>query len=487
MDVTVEKKILQAKQLPIRFGTDGWRGIIADEFTLDNVRVVSQAYSLFLKEEYPSTFATTPLIVGYDTRFMSDRFARAAAEVAAANGFRVFLSDRPNSTPAISWAVREQHALGAIMITASHNPPKYNGFKVKADYAGSASPQITARIEGMLNRVQAIPTGDASSIQLFDPRPAYFEQLLRLVDVERILHSSVGVVVDPMFGAGMGYLPALLGKMSPLPREINGHRDPHFGGINPEPLPPNLGKLAEEVKTLSTPLGVGLAFDGDADRIGAFDRDGTFINSHRILALLLRHLVEEKRMTGGLIKTVSTTRLVEKMARKYGLPIHETPIGFKYICDLMRTQDILIGGEESGGIGIKNHMPERDGVLCGLLLLEIVATHGKNLGELIAELEREHGSHQYDRIDLHLRDNALKERVLAKLSQESPAVIEGLRVTDVSTLDGIKFSLENGGWLLFRASGTEPLLRIYAESPSLAEVKALLAFGNRFVEGEANG
>ncbi|HEY9766782.1 MAG TPA: phosphoglucomutase/phosphomannomutase family protein [Chroococcales cyanobacterium] len=488
MDVTVERRISQAKECPIRFGTDGWRGIIADEFTLDNVRTVSQALCLYLKEENPSTFSTVPLIVGFDTRFMSDRFARLAAQVAASQGFKVLFSERASSTPSISWAVKQHGALGAVMITASHNPPKYNGFKVKADYAGSASPKITARIESFLPRVDRLSEESPEQpIQFFDPRPDYFAQLAHLVDIERVLASPLAVIADCMFGAGAGYLPAILGKSDSFLREINDRRDPYFGGINPEPIPQNLLLLSAEVKRISNPLAVGLAFDGDADRIGAIDRDGSFISSHRILALLLRHLVEVKRWSGGVIKTVSTTRLVEKMASRYGLPLFETPIGFKYICDLMRSEDILIGGEESGGIGIKNHIPERDGVLCGLLLLEIMATHEKSLGELVAELDAEYGAHQYSRIDLHLRDNSLKEKVLKKLSVERPSSIEGIAVTDVSQLDGIKFSLGNGGWLLFRASGTEPVLRIYAESPTMGEVESLLGFGKRLVQSEENG
>lgn len=481
MDVTVERKISRLKQTPIKFGTDGWRDVIADAFTVENVRTAAQALCLYLMDEYPSTYRTDPLVVGYDTRFMSDRFARAAAEVASANGFKVLLSDRPNSTPALSWAVKQHHALGAIVITASHNPPKYNGFKIKAAYAGSASPFITSRVENALAKVDTIPMGGEEP-QLFDPRPAYFDQLKGLVDIDLIMKADLRIVADPMFGAGSGYLASLLDRKSM--REINSHRDPNFGGVNPEPIPQNLQKLSEEVKALNHPLAVGLAFDGDADRIGAIDEEGNFVSSHRILALILRHLVEVKHLTGGVIKTVSTTRMIEKMANRYGLKLFETPIGFKYICDLMQREDILIGGEESGGIGVKNHMPERDGVLCGLYLLEIMATHGKGLKKLIDELEAEYGPHAYSRIDLHLRDNAAKDQLLEGLSKQPPKTIEGIAVTAISEMDGIKFSLENGGWLLFRASGTEPVLRIYSECPTQEEVTKLLEYGRKLAQGE---
>jgi phosphomannomutase len=465
----------------IRFGTDGWRAVIADQFTFDNVRAVAQALATTWKQEAEA--GDRPVVVGFDTRFLSDRFALAAAEVMAANGFRVMMADRPCSSPAVSWAVKEHGAIGAVMLTASHNPPEYNGFKIKAHYGGSASPELTARVERALGG--AIATYAGEPIARFDPRTGYFAQLRRLVDVEAIARAGLHVIADPMHGAGSGYLTELFAGTPLDLTELHRERNPGFNGTNPEPIAPNLRELVDRVRgeAMRHPLTVGLAFDGDADRIGAVDATGEFVNSHQILCLLLQHLVERKGWTGGVIRTFSTSRMVEKMAKAYGLRLFETPIGFKYICDLMVHEDILIGGEESGGIGVKNHLPERDGILCGLLLLEIVAATGATLGELVQRLEAIHGPHRYDRIDLHLTDHAVKDRVLQSLRAHPPTAFAGLSVTDVETTDGIKFGIENGGWLLFRASGTEPLLRIYSESPDMSQVEALLAAGRAYAEG----
>lgn len=468
----------------IKFGTDGWRAVIAREFTFDNVQLVAQALADVWLQEFEGQLHR-PVMVGFDTRFLSNQFAQAAAEVMAANGFRVILSDRACSSPAISWSVKEKGAIGAIMLTASHNPPEYNGFKIKAHYGGSASPELTARVEAALKAVRAPKVYAGEPIEHFDPRAGYFAQLNRMVDAKAIAQANLSVLADPMYGAGSGYLRTILEAAGMTLTELHGEPNPGFGGTNPEPIAPNLQELATKTRQTaqSHPLTVGLACDGDADRVGAVDATGEFVNSHQILSLILQHLVEEKGWTGGVIRTFSTSRMVEKMAQAYGLPLHETPIGFKYICDLMVAEDILLGGEESGGIGIKNHIPERDGILCGLLLLEIMAKHQATLGELIARLEEKYGPHKYDRIDLHLADNAAKDRVLASLKAAPPASFVGLSVSGVETLDGVKFNFDNGAWLLFRASGTEPLLRIYSEAPTHDQVRGLLEAGRAYAQG----
>lgn len=464
----------------IRFGTDGWRAVIAQDFTFDNVRRVARG----LAEAWRESRDEGPVMVGFDTRFLSDRFARAAAEVMASEGFQVILADRPCSSPAISWSVREHVALGAIMLTASHNPPEYNGFKIKAGYGGSASPELTARIEAALTRELPLRSAGAEPLATFDPTLGYFRQLARLVDLDAIARAGLHVLVDAMHGAGAGYLGALLAQAGMTVTELHAERDPSFGGINPEPIAPNLQELRHLTAEAARrhPLTVGLAFDGDADRIGAVGASGAFINSHQILSLILEHLAEIKGWRGGVVRTFSTSQLVLKLAESYGLPCFETPIGFKYICDLMLREEILVGGEESGGIGIPRHLPERDGVLCGLLLLEIMATRGATLDSLIDRLEDRFGPHRYDRIDLHLADHAAKDRALASLLQRPPAQWAGLPVISLETLDGLKFRMD-GAWLMFRASGTEPLLRIYAEAPTMEQVQALLDEGRAIAEG----
>lgn len=485
----------------VKFGTDGWRGVIAQTFTFDNVERVAQAACDHFKARNPDDWSERPLLVGYDLRFLSDRFAAAAARVAGANGFRVLLSRSPATTPNMSWAVKSMGAQGAFVLTASHNPPEYNGFKIKADFGGSAPVSDTADVERRLGPSEAVRRDGGRAPETFDPRPSYMEQLAKVVDVEAIQNRLMPrrgltsglrwpdllVVADSMHGAGSGYMSELFGYRRPQTdlappqflAEIRTGRDPLFGGINPEPIAQNLAALVDVVRREAPkyPMAMGLAFDGDADRIGAVDGSGRFINSHQILALMLRHLVEVKGWSGGVVKTFSTSRLIEKMASAYGLRIHEVPIGFKYICDLMVSEDILIGGEESGGIGIKNHLPERDGLLCGLLLMEIALAGGKGLAAQIEDLHSKFGPHHYDRIDLHLRDRASLEEFMDGLQASPPGSVDGLRVTDVQTLDGIKLVFEDGAWLLFRGSGTEPVLRIYSEAPDADEVKRLLRFG----------
>ncbi|KAB0667173.1 phosphoglucomutase/phosphomannomutase family protein [Oryzomonas japonica] len=460
--------------MQIKFGTDGWRGVIARDFTFDNLSLVAQATMDYLNRDGSGNKG---LVIGYDRRFLSRDFARRVAEVAAGNGIRVRLTDGYAPTPAVSWAVRESGAGAGIMITASHNPPEYNGFKVKEAFGGSARPSTTKVLEEIVafnvandRRVVATPFEEAlgkGMIEIFDPCEGYFRQIGRYVDLELIARAGIPVVVDPMYGAGSGFLPRLLAGV----HEIHNSENPSFGGQPPEPIGEHLAELSALLKGGS--YRVGLALDGDADRIGAVDENGDFFSSHCIFTVILRHLIEHKHLRGGVVKTVSTTRMVDLLARKFDLPLFETPIGFKHICELMLTEDILMGGEESGGLGVKGHIPERDGILLGLLLLEAMAVSGKGLRRLLDETMDEIGHFSYRRIDRRIGGDA-KEQLIARLKSAPPAEIDGRRVAATNFSDGFKFIFENGDWLLIRPSGTEPVLRLYSEAGTPDQVDRLL-------------
>ncbi len=461
--------------MQIKFGTDGWRGVIARDFTFDNLSRVAQATMDYLIRE---GLAPKGLVIGYDRRFLSREFAERVAEIAAGNGIRVWLTDGYAPTPAVSWAVHELGAGGGVMITASHNPPAYNGFKVKESFGGSARPATTKILEEMVaanddagREITSRPLAEAladGSVTTFDPKGGYFRQLSRYVDLEAICRANLPVVVDPMYGAGAGFVPELL----PGVHEIHGDENPSFGGQPPEPTEEHLTELAALVG--SGAYRIGLALDGDADRIGAVDETGEFFSSHRIYTVILRHLVERKGLTGGVVKTVSTTRMIDLLAEKYGLSLFETPIGFKHICELMLDHDILMGGEESGGLGVKGHIPERDGILMGLLLLEAMAMSGKGVRQLLDETMDEIGRFCYRRIDLPIAD-AAKEDLIARLKQGGLAAIAGRTVARENFRDGFKFIFDDGSWLLIRPSGTEPVLRLYSEAGEAQTVDELLA------------
>ncbi|HEY6874589.1 MAG TPA: phosphoglucomutase/phosphomannomutase family protein [Geobacteraceae bacterium] len=463
--------------MQIKFGTDGWRGVIARDFTFDNVSLVAQATMDYLHQQ---GLAGKGVVVGYDRRFLSRQFAERVAEVAAGNGIKSWLSDGYAPTPAVSWAVHELKAGCGVMITASHNPPQYNGFKVKEAFGGSARPATTRALEGVVARnvgsgrgVQEVPLSEALASGLaewIDVRSGYFRQLAGYVDLELIRKAGIPVVVDPMYGAGAGFIPELL----PGTAEIHTLENPGFGGTPPEPTEEHLLELSALVQ--SGAYRVGLALDGDADRIGAVDESGEFFSSHRIFTVLLRHLHERKGLSGGVVKTVSTTRMVDLLCRKFGLPLFETPIGFKYICELMLEHDILMGGEESGGLGVKGHIPERDGILMGLLLLEAMAASGKGLRRLLEETMDEIGRFSYRRIDLPI-ENRAKERLIAELGKGEIAAIASRPVAETNFKDGFKFIFADGSWLLIRPSGTEPVLRLYSEASDPAVVEELLEAG----------
>jgi len=469
----------------IRFGTDGWRAVVAEGFTFRNLRLVTQAYADCLMAERGKGGLTPQVVVGYDTRFLSSAFAREAAAVLAANGIRVFFPERFIPSPVVSWAVRELSCRGGVVITASHNPAEYQGFKIKDSFGGSALPELTRRIEERLRenlragrhprRISFDAAFSGGGIRPLEVWSRYAERLGELVDLERVGRMGFRVVVDPMYGATQGYLSELLRKRGLSVREIRGEVNPAFPGINPEPIARNLGALRMAV--LEERASAGLALDGDGDRIGAVDEKGEFVDPHRIMSLLLRHLVEDRGWRGVVAKTFAVTEMVDKLGKKYGLKVIRLPVGFKHVCRLiLEGEDVLIGGEESGGIGVKRHIPERDGILAGLLLLEMMAWRQKSLGELVEELFREVGPHHYERVDLHLPREKV-EKLMERLSRERPSSFAGIPVREVDDLDGFKFFLDHRGWLLIRPSGTEPLVRVYGEMDDRGLLKEVVSQG----------
>jgi phosphomannomutase len=474
----------EAQKPQISFGTDGWRGIIADNFTGANVRLVAQAVVNYLKK--PEVPGENIVFIGYDNRSQSEYFAAEAAKVVAASGMKAVLSAQSCSSPSISYNAHKNHAKGGIMITASHNPPQFNGLKIKMGFGGSALPSDVDHIVGEMNALLDAgtytintPAGAMDSVEKRDLRPAYFDGLRGMVDLDKIREGGYKIVADPMHGSGSGYLSDILRGAGVEIEEILTDRNPVFGGLNPEPIAQNLGPLKNAV--LASKADVGLAIDGDADRVGAMDAYGDFVDSHRIFALVLRHLYEDRGLRGSVVKTVSTTTLIDKLCAKYGLTLHVTPIGFKNICEWMLKEPVLIGGEESGGIGVLGYIPERDGPLMSLMLLETMAVRKKRLEEQIAELMAEFGPHEYQRVDLH-PEPAKMPAVVKSLTEDDPDEIAGLKVRKIDRTDGTKFFFDNDAWLLLRVSGTEPVVRVYAESSSQEKVSALIAAGLGLVE-----
>ncbi|MBI3404096.1 MAG: phosphoglucomutase/phosphomannomutase family protein [Acidobacteria bacterium] len=446
----------------IKFGTDGWRALIADDFTYENVRTVTQAIARYVVRCEKSQNA---VLVGYDTRYGSERFARVAAEVLASAGIPVWLAEAACPTPAISLLVRLRGAAGGVMITASHNPARWNGIKYKASYGSSASPAIVAQIEKELAQVQQNgnislpPLNDL--IHPLDVRTPYLEALAKLVDWEKLRAARLRLVVDPMHGAAQGLLRELLMRNGVPCDEIRGTRDPLFGGVNPEPIEPHVEALRQAVRARQ--YDAGLCADGDGDRIGAMDHTGEFVNPHQIFSILLWHLAGTRQIPGDVAKTFSSTKMIDKIAAKFGRKLYETPIGFKYICELMLERDILLGGEESGGIGTKLHLPERDATVMSLLLAEVMAWHKKNLRELVALLTAEFGEHRYGRVDLELKPGQ-KEKAIEWFADPKFSSLLEWDIPRKESIDGIKAYLGDIGWIMVRASGTEPMLRVYAET-----------------------
>jgi phosphomannomutase len=470
----------------ISFGTDGWRGIIADDFTHANVRTVAYAIARYVvRAENPEG----GVLVGYDNRYGSEHFARTAAETLTLAGIPVWLAEQSCSTPAVSLLVRLRRAAGGIVITASHNPAKWNGMKYKASYGSSALPSIVAQIEQELAAVlrdglPALPPRPAL-IHSLDVRAPYLEALDKLVDWDRLKSAGYGFLIDSMHGSGAGLLKALFDRHGIACQEIRGRRDPLFGGAHPEPIEPHIEPMRQAIR--AGHFHAGFAMDGDADRIGAMDSDGAFVNPHQIFSILLWHLAGARNISGDVAKTFSVTKLVDKLAAKFGRKLHETPVGFKFICELMLERDILLGGEESGGIGTKLHLPERDATVSALLLAEVLAWHRKSLGEILRELHAEFGEHHFGRVDLILGPGQ-KEKALDYFRNPNLSRFLDSPIRNREDLDGVKLYLgdtggrpREAGWLMIRGSGTEPMLRLYAETASPAATRDILDRASVFV------
>ena len=462
-----------ATATPIKFGTDGWRGIIAEDFTFANARIVANAIARYVVRcEDPRK----GVIVGYDHRFTSDSVAQVVADVISASGTPVWLADKPCPTPAVSLLVRQRNAAGGMMITASHNPYRWNGIKYKASYGSSALPSIVAQIEQELDvvierAVPPLPPRRELQNQI-DPHGPYLEALEKLVDWERLSKTNFRFVSDPMHGSAAGLLRELFTRNGIVCDEIRASRDPLFGGAHPEPIEPHVQPLRDAV--LVGKYDAGFCADGDGDRIGAIDRNGAFLNPHQLFALLVWHLAGTRNLPGDVAKTFSVTKLIDKIANKLGRRLHEVPIGFKYICELMLEQNILIGGEESGGFGTSLYLPERDATVSALLLAELMAWHRKSLGELLAALHAEFGEYHYGRVDLDVHPEQ-KKKAIAYFSSTNFATVLDWPVTRRENLDGIKVYLGGIGWVMVRASGTENLLRVYCETSAAQTTNQVLA------------
>jgi alpha-D-glucose phosphate-specific phosphoglucomutase len=468
--------------MTIKFGTDGWRAVISETFTFANLRLVAQAIADYIREENNQN---PSVVIGYDTRFLSDRYAAEVARVMAANDIDTWLARADTPTPAISYSVTHKQATAGVMITASHNPPRYNGVKLKASYGGSASPEQHKRVEQLLESALAEARGPnlmdlqtairQERVKKFDPAWAYYEHLSTLLDLDIISSGELRVVADGMYGAGRGVIGEVLARGRTYVHNIRHEMNPGFGGIHPEPIARHLGLLMSTIQ--SGHWDVGLATDGDADRIGAVDNQGNFVDPHRIFALVLRYLLENRGWRGKVVRTVSTTRMIDRIAAKHGLELVETPVGFNHIADLMIANGVVMGGEESGGMSIRGHIPEGDGVLLGLLLLEVMAAARMPLHKLVEELLAQYGPAQYARTDMKLTRPVEKKQMVQFLLNAAPKEIAGVGVDEVQTVDGVKYYLNDGSWLLIRPSGTEPVLRVYAEAPDDSRVSALLNFG----------
>jgi phosphomannomutase len=462
----------------IKFGTDGWRAVIAEDFTFTNLDRVTQATADYWKAN-PVPGTEQKVIVGYDRRFLSDQFGRRVAEIFAGNGFEVVLTSEPTPTPAVSFAVKDQKAIGGVMITASHNPPAFNGYKLKAFYGGPADPATCSDVETFIDRnpIQALDFDSAvkqGRATVKNIRSAHYKAIKKLVDFKLIAKSKLRFAHEALYGVGAGCFDELLAGTTCRVTTLDANHDPLFGGINPEPIAKNYVKSAAYLK--KHPHDICLVTDGDADRVGGMDGKGNYLSTHQLICLLLHHFVVNRRGTGRMVKALTTTSMVDKMCAAYNLPLVETGVGFKYICSEMLKGDVLLGAEESGGIGFPGHVPERDGILAGLMLLELLATEKTSINKLIAKLEKQFGPHRYGRIDTHF---PLEKRasLMDFCAKNPPAKLLKSPVVDVKTYDGVKFVAQDGSWLMLRGSGTEPILRIYAEARSDADAQKLLRAG----------
>lgn len=478
-----ETGIPDSESMNIKFGTDGWRAVIAEGFTFANVARVAQAAADYWKSEVQNPHSEVfrrelKVIVGFDRRFFSDRFAQTAAEILAGNDFEVLLTPAPTPTPSVSFAVKNQSAVGGVMITASHNPPIFNGFKLKSSYGGSSDSETCKAVESFLDqnppRLKTQKT--KLNISIRDVRPAHFAALKRLVDFKLIAKSKLRFAHDALFGVGAGCFERLLAGTTCQVTTLNGEHDVLFGGINPEPIDKNYARSQKFLRR--HPHDLCLVTDGDADRVGGMNGRGRALTTHQIICLLLHHLIANRKGNGRVVKALTATSMVDKMCAAYGLPLVETGVGFKYICAEMLKGDVLLGAEESGGIGFPGHIPERDGVAAGLMLLELLATERVSVDKILAKLERQFGPHRYGRIDTHY---PLEKRasLMESLKDNPPTRLLRSPLASMKTFDGVKFVAEDSSWLMLRGSGTEPILRIYAEAASEGSVRKLLELGVR--------
>jgi alpha-D-glucose phosphate-specific phosphoglucomutase len=465
---------------PIKFGTDGWRAVIADDFTFANVRFCAQGAVDYLKQK---GLAGRGVYIGYDHRFASEDFAAAAAEVIAANGIKVFLSPKAIPTPFVSFGVINKQTGGGIAITASHNPAKWNGFKFREETGASVSSETALEVEKHIDyafnahKVNTIPLAQAlkdKSVEYFDLTPHYFASINKLIDLNRLQNTGLKITVDSMYGVGAGYFKTLLSGGTTQVTEINSERNPSFPGINPEPIAVNLQKLLSLVRQQQA--SVGLATDGDADRIGIIDEKGQFLTQLQVFALLCLYLLEVRGERGALVKTITSTSMLDRLGELYKVPVYETPVGFKYVAPVMIAKNALIGGEESGGYGFRRHIPERDAIPAGLYFLDFMVKTGKTPSQLLSYLYSKVGEHYYDRIDLHFPEEK-RQAIIKRVRDGAPKSIENVKVARLDTQDGFRFILADNSWLLIRFSGTEPILRIYAETNDTERVKRMLQFG----------
>jgi phosphoglucomutase len=464
----------------ITFGTSGWRAIIADEFTLSNVRLVTSAIASVLDEEA----AGGGIIIGYDTRFLSERFAAECATEFAGRGFESYLTTRETPTPALSYAIRTKGARGGINFTASHNPPHYNGMKFSTADGAPALPEVTKKIEERIaefqsgRNVKSERKVSAEAIA-FDPRDDYLSDLGARVDFAKIASAKLKLAYDPLWGTGRGYLDEVLRRRGCEVSVVHDYRDVLFGGHSPEPSEENLGEMRQLV--LDKRLSLGVSTDGDADRFGFIDRDGSFVSANHILALILDYLCETRpEWTGGVARSVATTHLLDRVAKRRGRRVYETPVGFKFIGELVNQDKIILGGEESAGLTVKGHFPEKDGILACLLVIEMVASHGASLGEMLEELFRKDGALYSERVGIKLTPD-VKSRLQKRLSSDPPDSIGGRRVAEVNRMDGVKYIFDDGSWILLRMSGTEPIVRCYAETSTKKDLEVLIETGSKFV------
>lgn len=472
----------------IKFGTDGWRAVISEDFTFDNVRKVAQAVADFIKKDCAGLkIKEAKTVIGYDTRFLSEKYAELVACVFAANGIKTVLASSPTPTPSVSFTIKDRGYIGGIMITASHNPARYNGIKYKAYYGGSAQPEMTQKFEAYLDKspIQSISLADAKAkglVVLEDIVTKHMDFVRKYVNVKLLKSSKLKILVDSMYGTGDDYIATILKGGKCKVDTIHNQLNPSFCGINPEPILPNLNELAQ--KTKAGKYDIGLATDGDADRLGVALPNGKLLTGHKVMTLIFLHLLEDRKMKGSVVQTICGTFLIEKICKKYGLKMRETPVGFKYICDLMLKEDVLIGGEETGGVAFKNSIPERDGVLSGLLILEMLAARKKKVLDILKAIDKEYGSYEYRRLDVKYPDDK-KPKLMEMLKVAPPKEILGKKVVQIKTPDGFKFICEDESWLMLRLSGTEPILRIYAEASSEKKAFAILDFGKKLADSVA--